>query len=157
MKDGVVKLMFSGECDIDLFDKILAYMESPVDNVFLGDSDLRTADDVEKDLGEEKAAMLEDLENRGNYATKDVALKNIGREVHIKENDTIDKAVICVSSYVFEDFVYEVNSYKEKNSDTDVYMMLADGDKDQIGSIRESLREDIELFDYLSEIGRAHV
>ena len=150
MKDGVVKLMFSGECDIDLFGKILAYMESPVDNVFLGDSDLRTADDVEKDLGEEKAAMLEDLENRGNYATKDVTLKNIGREVHIKENDTIDKAVICVSSYVFEDFVYEVNSYKEKNSDTDVYMMLADGDKDQIGSIRESLREDIELFDYLS-------
>ena len=150
MKDGVVKLMFSGECDIELFDKILAYMENPVDNLTINSSGLRTTDDVANDLGADKIAILEEIESRGNYATKDVTLRNIGREVRIKENDIIDKAIVCVSTYVFEDFVDEVNSYKEQNSDIDVYMVLTDGDKDQIGSIRESLREYIELFDYLS-------
>ena len=150
MKDGVVKLMFSGECDIELFDKILAYMENPVDNLTINSSGLRTTDDVANDLGADKIAILEEIESRGNYATKDVTLRNIGREVRIKENDIIDKAIVCVSTYVFEDFVDEVNSYKEQNSDIDVYMVLTDGDKDQVGSIRESLKEDIELFDYLS-------
>lgn len=150
MQDGIVKLMFSGECDIELFDKILAYMESPVDNVTINSSGLRTADDVANNLGADKIAILEEIESRGNYATKDVTLRNIGREVHIKENDIIDKAIVCVSTYVFEDFVDEVNSYKEQNSDIDVYMVLTDGNKDQIGSIRELLREDIELYDYLS-------
>ena len=150
MKDGVVKLMFSGECDIELFDKILAYMENPVDNVTINSSGLRTVDDVANDLGADKIVILEEIEGKGNYATKDVTLRNIGREVHIKENDIIDKAIVCVSTYVFEDFVDEVNSYKEQNSDIDIYMVLTDGDKDQVGSIRESLKEDIELFDYLS-------
>lgn len=150
MKDGIVKLMFSGECDINLFERVIEYMGNPIEEVTINNSNFRTVQDVENDLGIEKIALLDKLEESGNYATKDVTLKNIGRTIHIKDNDVIDKAVVFVSTYMFDDFIEDVNSYHKQNPDVTVYFALTDGDKNEKSQVEKLLDEGITIFDYLS-------
>lgn len=150
MKDGIVKLMFSGECDINLFERVIEYMGNPIEEVTINNSNFRTVQDVENDLGIEKIALLDKLEKSGNYATKDVTLKNIGRTIHIKDNDVIDRAVVFVSTYMFDDFIEDVNSYYKQNPDVTVYFALTDGDKNEKSQVEKLLDEGITIFDYLS-------
>ena len=113
LQDGIVKLMFSGECDLKTFDSIMEYMNDPISkDVNITAKGTRTIEDVKADIGEKAVAKLQEIEDAGNYATVNVALSNMGKKV----NEDEGQMVIFANSVKNNDFIELVNIYKKNNN-----------------------------------------
>ena len=143
LQDGIVKLMFSGECDLKTFDSIMEYMNDPISkDVNITAKGTRTIEDVKADIGEKAVAKLQEIEDAGNYATVNVALSNMGKKV----NEDEGQMVIFANSVKNNDFIELVNIYKKNNNKTRVVLWQKDGDT------AEGLNENVEFWAYDSDI-----
>lgn len=143
LQDGIVKLMFSGECDLKTFDGIMDYMSDPVSkDVSITAKEARTIEDVKADIGEKAVAKLQEIEDAGNYATVNVALSNMGKKV----NEDEGQMVIFANSVKNNDFIELVNVYKKNNNKIRVVLWQRDGDT------AEGLNENVEFWAYDSDI-----
>lgn len=142
LQDGVVKLMFSGECDLATFDGIMEYMNDPIGDVNIEGKTARTIEDVKADIGEKAVAKLQEIEDAGNYATVNVALSNMGKKV----NEDEGQMVIFANSVKNNDFIELVNVYKKNNNKIRVVLWQRDGDT------AEGLNENVEFWAYDSDI-----
>lgn len=122
--DGVVKLMFSGECGSDVMTLIKKYLKDPVENVQLTEIIVRNSENVKADIGEENVAKLQVLEDEGNYATVDVAINNMGKS--IANIPYVNPVVLFVNYFENTEFNDLVKVFKEKNPDVDVILWTQD-------------------------------
>ena len=127
--DGVVKLMFSGECGSDVMTLIKKYLKDPVENVQLTEIIVRNSENVKADIGEENVAKLQALEDEGNYATVDVAINNMGKS--IANIPYVNPVVLFVNYFENTEFNDLVKVFKEKNPDVDVILWTQDVENEE--------------------------
>ena len=137
--DGVVKLMFTGECDEEMADLIAKYLENPVSDVELTEIIVRNTENVKADIGEEAVMKLQELEDEGNYATVDVTLNNIGR--YVGDINPFKTNVLFVNYLENTEFNDLVRVFKERNPDVEVLLWTQDAtSEDELPSIADVIQ-----------------
>lgn len=137
--DGVVKLMFTGECDEEMADLIAKYLENPVSEVELTEIIVRNTENVKADIGEEAVMKLQELEDEGNYATVDVTLNNIGR--YVGDINPFKTNVLFVNYLENTEFNDLVRVFKERNPDVEVLLWTQDAtSEDELPSIADVIQ-----------------
>lgn len=137
--DGVVKLMFTGECDEEMADIIAKYLENPVSEVELTEIIVRNTENVKADIGEEAVMKLQELEDEGNYATVDVTLNNIGR--YVSDINPFKTNVLFVNYLENTEFNDLVRVFKERNPDVEVLLWTQDAtSEDELPSIADVIQ-----------------
>lgn len=137
--DGVVKLMFTGECDEEMADLIAKYLENPVSDVELTEIIVRNTENVKADIGEEAVMKLQELEDEGNYATVDVTLNNIGK--YVGDINPFKTNVLFVNYLENTEFNDLVRVFKERNPDVEVLLWTQDAtSEDELPSIADVIQ-----------------